>query len=235
MLITIDGPAGAGKSTVARRLAQVLTERTSKTFEYLDTGSMYRAVALFGLRHRVDWQKPEELEMLASEAVIDIESGRTLLDGEDVTDAVRSPEVTKQTRFAADNPRIRRLMVEHQRVIARRFVERGEGVVTEGRDQGTVVFPDAPCKFFVTATPEERTRRRCGELRQRGESPDFDNILEDINLRDRRDSSRQVGPLRKPDDAAEIVTDGMDADAVVEELVRVVEKFHFQAASSREM
>lgn len=224
MLITIDGPAGAGKSTVARRLTQTLTERMSKTFEYLDTGSMYRAVALLGLRHRVDWHDAELLERLAGDATIDVDAGRTFLDGEDVTDEVRSPEVTQNTRFAADNPAIRQRMVELQRLIAERSLKRGRGVVTEGRDQGTVVFPESPCKIFLTATPEERARRRCGEFRQRGESADFSKILEEINARDHRDRSRQVGPLRKPDDAVELVTDGMDADAVVEALVRIVQE-----------
>lgn len=219
MIITLDGPAGAGKSTVARLLAQRLTEKSGKTFEYLDTGSMYRAVTLFGIRSNVDWQIPEQLEHCAASAVITFIDRRTLLNGEDVTEAVRSPAVTEKSRFAANNPVIRQIMVEQQRNIAQTFLAENKGLVTEGRDQGTVVFPDAACKFFLTASPEERTRRRLGELQQRGITGGFDEIYRQITERDERDSARSVGPLCESSDAHRIVSDGMTIDEVVGRMI----------------
>ena len=221
MIVTLDGPAGAGKSTVARLLARQLTAKRNKTFEYLDTGSMYRAITLLGIRNNIDWQIPEQLERLAESAVVNIINGRTLLNGEDVTEAVRSPGITEQTRFAADNPVIRLMMVEQQRAIAQTFLADNKGLVTEGRDQGTVVFPDAAYKFFLTATPEERTRRRLGELQQRGIVGDFDEIYRQITERDARDMTRPVAPLCEPPDAHRIVSDGMTIDEVVEQLVEI--------------
>ena len=145
MIITIDGPAGAGKSTVAKALARRLG------FRYLDTGAMYRAVALAGWRRGVDWQQPEQLADLARQLRLEARGDRILLDGEDVTDAVRTSEITAVTRFAADNPQIRGQLVELQRRVAEQ-----DNVITEGRDQGTVVFPLADFKFFLTASPQQR-------------------------------------------------------------------------------
>jgi cytidylate kinase len=221
MIITLDGPAGAGKSTVAKLLARRLSEKMGKMFEYLDTGSMYRAVTLLGIRNHIDWQIPEQLERLAQSAIVNIIDGRTLLNGEDVTEAVRSPEITEKTRFAADNPVIRHIMVEQQRNIAQTFLAGDKGLVAEGRDQGTVVFPDADYKFFLTATPEERTKRRLGELRQRGMVGDFDEIYRQITNRDARDAARSVGPLREPPDAHRIVSDGMTIEEVIERLAEI--------------
>jgi len=221
MIITLDGPAGAGKSTVAKLLAKRLAEKLGKAFEYLDTGSMYRAVVLLGIRSQTDWNHPEELERFAESADINIVEGRTFLNGEDVTEAVRSPDITEKSRFAADNPVIRQVMVERQRGIAQRFLAENKGLVTEGRDQGTVVFPDADCKFFLTATPEERAKRRMGELQQRGIVGDFNEIYRQIMERDNRDAARSVGPLCEPPDAYRIVSDGMTADEVVERLAEI--------------
>ena len=221
MIVTIDGPAGAGKSTVARSLADWLTAKLGKTFEYLDTGSMYRAVALLGVRGGVDWQIAEQLARLARCAIVNIIDGRTFLDGEDVTEAVRSPVITEHTRYAADHPVIRGIMVEQQQNIAQTFLAKNKGLVTEGRDQGTVVFPDAACKFFLTATPEERTKRRLGELLQRGVVGNFDEIYQQIMDRDTRDSARLVGPLSEPPDAHRIISDGLTIDEVVERMAKI--------------
>ena len=222
MIITLDGPAGAGKSTIAKELAVRLSERGPTPFEYLDTGSMYRAVALRGIRERVDWSEPDQLVRLASRATIDVVDGRTFLNGEDVTATVRSPEITQQTKFAADEPRIRELMVDLQRRIAERLTKEGRGLVTEGRDQGSVVFPDAAFKIWLTATPAERGRRRLGEMQQRGESGDFQEILRRIIERDTRDAARPVGPMCRPEGSILLETDGMDIDAVLERLIAVV-------------
>ena len=221
MIITLDGPAGAGKSTVAKLLAERLTGKLGKTFEYLDTGSMYRAVTLLGIRHHIDWEVPEELERLAESADINILNGRTFLNGEDATESARLPMVTEKTQFAADNPVVRHIMVERQRSIAKRYLAEGKGLVTEGRDQGTMVFPDASCKFFLTASPEERTKRRLGEWEQRGITGDFDEIFRQITERDCRDASRTVGPLCKPLNAHQIVSDGLTIEEVVNQLTEI--------------
>ena len=212
MIITIDGPAGAGKSTVAKQLAATLG------FDYLDTGAMYRAVALCGIRKNVDWDKPAELVAIAEQMQICVETGRTFVDGEDVSDAVRSAEVTEKTRFAANNPAIRAIMVRWQQQVAEE-----KNIVTEGRDQGTAVFPDAECKIYLTATPEERARRRMSEFEQRGEKTDYGEILQQINSRDASDMAREVGPLCEPPDATRIVTNGMTIEQVVAKLVALVE------------
>ncbi len=145
MIITIDGPAGAGKSSVARALARRLG------FRFLDTGAMYRAVALAGMRRGLDWGVPQDLARLARELRFTLAGERLLLDGEDVTEAVRTTAVTAVTRYAADNPQVRQRLVELQRILAGQ-----DNVVTEGRDQGTVAFPHAECKIFLTASPQER-------------------------------------------------------------------------------
>jgi cytidylate kinase len=198
MIVVIDGPAGAGKSSAARALARRLG------FRFLDTGAMYRAVALAAVRAGHDWNQPDELAAL-------------LLDGEDVTRTIRTVEITGLTHYAADNPGVRAHLVELQRAAAE-----DADIVAEGRDQGTVAFPHADCKFFVTASPAERARRRMFDLHARGESLDFDTVLEAQNLRDERDRTRAVGPLVKAHDALEILTDGLDADEVVNRLEAIV-------------
>lgn len=207
MIITIDGPAGAGKSTVAKLLAQRLG------FFFLDTGAMYRAVALAGLRRGIDWAVPEQLAELAANVQIDLDGDRVLLDGQDVSHAIRSSQVTAVTRYVADSPQVRQLMVALQRRLAA-----GKNVVTEGRDQGTLVFPHAELKVFLTASPEERARRRLRDLAAQGESATFEQVLQAIAQRDQQDEQRPVGAMRRAPDAIELCTDGLTVEEVVDRL-----------------
>jgi CMP/dCMP kinase len=211
MIITIDGPAGAGKSTVARALAHRLG------FRFLDTGAMYRAVALAALRRGLDWDAPDDLARLARKLDIRIFGERILLDGEDVTEAVRTSEVTAVTRYAADNPQVREVLVELQHKLAG-----DDDVVTEGRDQGTVAFPDAACKIFLTASPAERARRRLLDLQTQGEPVTLDQVLAAQDRRDREDAARAVGPLTPAADAVEVCTDGMTVEEVVVKLQSLI-------------
>ena len=210
MIITIDGPAGAGKSTVARALARRLG------FRFLDTGAMYRAVALAALRRGYDWDMPDDLARLALKLNIEVDGERILLDGEDVSEAVRTTEVTAVTRYAADNPQVRGHLVELQRRAAG-----ASDIVVEGRDQGTVAFPRAECKIFLTAGAEERAKRRLQDLQSQGEPVAFEEVLAAQQRRDGEDASRAVGPLCKAPDAVEVRTDGLTFEQVVDQLERI--------------
>ena len=211
MIVTIDGPAGAGKSSAARRLARRLG------FRFLDTGAMYRAVALAGKRRGVDWADPDQLAAVAAELTLEVTDDRILMNGEDVTTAVRSLEITSLTQHAADNEAVRRRLIDQQRSIAA-----GADVVTEGRDQATVVFPQAECKIFLTAGEEERARRRFQDLQARGEEVDFAVVLEKQRNRDRRDVERTFGGLAKASDSIEVNTDGLTPEEVVDRLEEIV-------------
>ena len=212
MIITIDGPAGAGKTTAAKGLARRLG------FRFLDTGATYRAVTLAAIRRGIDWGDADGLVRTAERADIEVDGQRILLDGADVSDEIRGSEITAVTHYVADNPDVRERMVTLQRRLAGT-----DDIVTEGRDQGTVVFPDAACKVFLTAGAEERARRRLADLTARGETADLRQVLADQNERDRRDSARDCGPLVSAADAIEVVTDGMSPEEVLnrlEELAR---------------
>lgn len=211
MIVTIDGPAGAGKSTVARRLARRLD------FRFLDTGAMYRAVAWAALERSLPWDQPNALVALARHIKIELDGKRVLVDGRDVSEAIRTSETTAVTHYAANNPGVREHLVELQRRAAG-----NDDIVTEGRDQGTVVFPQAECKIFLTASPEERARRRVEDLASRGEELSLQEVLTQQSERDRKDEMRDVGPLRAADDSIEFCTDGMTADEVVDRLEALV-------------
>lgn len=211
MIVTIDGPAGAGKSSAARGLARRLG------FRFLDTGAMYRAVTLAARERGLDFSNPEQFRELVHSIRVELAGDRVLLEGRDVTDAIRKFEIAAATHYAADNPAVRSQLVIWQRQAAE-----GADVVTEGRDQGTVVFPDAQCKIFLTADEQERARRRHRDLATRGEDIPFEEVLTNQQLRDERDASRAVGALVKADDAIEVSTDGLTAEEVVAELERIV-------------
>lgn len=211
MIVTIDGPAGAGKSTVARRLA------TRLGFAFLDTGAMYRAVTLAALRRGVELQDPSAVAELARTVTIELDAGRVWLDGDEVTEAIRNPEITDLIRYVSQPPEVRRELVRRQR----EWVG-SRDVVTEGRDQGTVAFPQARCKIFLTASPEVRAHRRWCELVAKGKDISEAQVLQMQIERDHNDSQRSEGPLRKADDAIEVLTDGLELDEVVERLAAIV-------------
>jgi len=206
-VVTIDGPAGAGKSTVARRLAEKLGWR------FLDTGAMYRAVTLAALRGGIDLRCDEALGKLADRLVVRLHNGRVLLDQEDVTTAIRSESVTDSAVFVADSPSVRHRLVEWQRAFAA-----VADTVNEGRDQGTIVFPGAFRKFFLIAGEEERARRRFAELLARGEPSSFEQVLAAQRVRDQRDAARYIAPMKPADDAMVVNTSAMTIEEVVEEL-----------------
>ncbi len=217
MIVTIDGPAGSGKSTAAKALAKRLE------MAYLDTGAMYRAVTFRALRAGVDLADPDALSECAQAAEIRLEYAgdalRVLLDGQDVSEAIRSTEVTDNSHYIASAAGVRTVLVATQRAIAGQL----GSVVTEGRDQGSVVFPGAVAKFYLNADPDVRARRRHAELQARGEYVDYGAIREAIVTRDHRDANRDVAPLVKPDGAIEIDSSGLTIEQMVDELARCVE------------
>jgi CMP/dCMP kinase len=217
MIIAIDGPSGSGKSTLGRMLARALN------LLYIDTGSMYRAVALAVIEAHVDPAHTEVVTALADRIEIDLEgdpdSLSVLLNGRDITEQIRTESVTAMSSIVSTIPGVRRAMVERQRAMARR------GAVLNGRDIGTVVFPDADIKFFLTAVPEERAERRFKEDRMSSSSfTTLAETLAEMIERDRRDSTRADSPLKVADDAIVIDSTGKTIDEVFQMMMETVKK-----------
>ncbi|MEP1645827.1 (d)CMP kinase [Rhodopirellula bahusiensis] len=222
MIITIDGPAGAGKSSIARRVASELG------FEFLDTGAMYRAVTWGVMQRGIAWDDVEALVQFADAACLVWQDDRIYLDDQDISEEIRTPQVTSHIRHLADPPKIRERITAQQRRIAT-----GRDIVTEGRDQGTEVFPDAHCKIFLTASPEERARRRQQQLAQNGRAMTVEEILTAQNQRDLEDRMRPVGRLRAASDAIVLQTGGLTPDEVRLEVLRLVrERLEASATNS---
>lgn len=212
MIITIDGPAGAGKSSIARQVADRLG------FEFLDTGAMYRAITLAAIRQQVDFADVPELVRLARDAALRWKDCRIYLGSEDVTDLIRTPTVTSAICHLADITEVRQQLSNQQRRIAR-----GRDIVTEGRDQGSEVFPDADCKIFLTASSRERALRRQQQLAETGRHLSFEDVLEAQNRRDLEDQSRPIGALRPAVDAVIMQTDGMSPEQVLARTLEIIE------------
>ena len=215
--IAIDGPAGAGKSTIAKAVAKRLG------IIYLDTGAMYRSVAYFMLKRGIDVTDEEKVGEALGELTMDIryENGvqQIYVADENVTPYLREPHMSKAASDVSALPAVRYKMVELQRQFARTH-----DVVLDGRDIGTFVLPDAGCKFFMTASPEERAKRRHKELVEKGSACTLKEVLDDINKRDHNDSHRAVAPLKAAEDAVRIDTTDMSIDEVTEEVIRLVEE-----------
>ncbi len=211
MLITIDGPAGSGKSTVSRKLSEKLG------IPFLDTGALYRALAFFLHRKNISPVEGAVLDAELAAVTVKLETNAVLVNGEDVTQSIRSPRVDAVVSVYAALPSLRRKLLDLQRDQA------GEqGLVADGRDMGTVVFPQATLKIFLTASQEERASRRWKELRERGESCTLETVLEEVRRRDRIDSEREVAPLRVAPDAVILDTDGLSIEEVVQRLLGMV-------------
>jgi len=215
-IITIDGPAGVGKSTVARMLAKQLSA------VFLDTGASYRAVTVAAMNAGIDMtDTPAVLEMMDRTAFEFEHEGDVLkvfIDGRDVTQAIRQPRVTENVKFVAGQSQLRSRLV----ILQKQFAAQFDRVVTEGRDQGTVVFPDAASKFFLAADPKERTRRRHEEFKAAGKEMDFEMLHEQIVTRDASDENRTVSPLKPASDAIHIDTTHIDAEGVVNRILEVL-------------
>lgn len=209
-VVAVDGPSGSGKSTVSRGVAEALG------LPVLDTGAMYRAVTLVVLDRGIDPADADAAADLARQVRIDLDKGRVFLDGRDVTAEIRGPAVTDAVSIVSAHPGVRKVLVERQR----QWVEHHGGGVVEGRDIGTVVFPDATVKVFLTANEDERARRRQRDERAAERDVDVDDVRDALDRRDRLDSTRAASPLRRAADALAIDTTGRDPRDVVDEIVK---------------
>ncbi|MDH8677056.1 (d)CMP kinase [Fusibacter bizertensis] len=202
--IAIDGPAGSGKSTVAKEISKRLG------ITYLDTGAMYRAVTLEALNHKVDLHNPEALKKIVNQMDLNMTVSKLYVNNIDVTDAIRTPEVTRNVSVVSMDAYVRSEMVKMQQKIAL-----GQAVIMDGRDIGTVVLPNATYKFFLVADPTERAKRRLLELKAKGFEATLEALVEEIILRDELDSNREISPLKKAEDAIEVDTTSYTIEEVV--------------------
>lgn len=213
MRIAIDGPSGAGKSTIAKEVAKILE------FDYIDTGAMYRAVGYKMIQRHVMLEDAIALKKLLDETTIDFHKGRTLLDGEDVSDYIRTPAVSQMASDCSALPVVREKLVELQRELGKQ-----KSVVMDGRDIGTNVFPDAEIKFFVTASAEERAKRRYLELLDKGETAEYQTVLSDMKMRDYNDSTRSLHPLKQAEDSILVDTTYMTIEEVIAKIMEEIER-----------
>lgn len=218
--IAIDGPSGAGKSSLARRCAEAFR------FLYADTGAIYRTVGLAAVRKGIDRKNAEDVSSMLPQIKIDLDYNaegeqRMYLDGEDVSEAIRLPEISIAASDVSALPEVRLYLMEMQRELARR-----NNVIMDGRDIGTVVLPDADLKVFLTASAEERARRRVKQLAEKGIEENYEDVLRDIQYRDEQDSSRAAAPLRKADDAVLLDTSELSFDESFAALSQlIIERF----------
>lgn len=209
--IAIDGPAGSGKSTIANLLAN------KYKLMYINTGAMYRAVTLFAKEANIKPEDTEKLEQLVNSLEMHFEKEKLIVNGEDINDKITTPEISNSVSNYAKVQVVRELLVKAQKKLGKEY-----NVIMDGRDIGTNVLTDAKYKFFLTATPEERAKRRCLELNKKGIKVEFDDILSDIIRRDLIDSTREISPLKKADDAMEIDTSKMNIDDVVNYICKCI-------------
>ncbi|MFN8010886.1 MAG: (d)CMP kinase [Holophagaceae bacterium] len=207
-LIALDGPSGAGKSSAAKLIAEALG------WAYLDTGAMFRATALAILRAGASLDDEASLRAVLDRLDLGQQGTRVFLDGEDVSEAIRTPEITKFVTPVSQDPRVRKVLLEQQRAVGSKG-----GFVVDGRDIGTVVFPDAGLKVFLTASVEARARRRFLEQQAKGITMSLEEVAADIARRDHADSTRAEAPLRRADDAVELDSSGLNLDEVVDRIV----------------
>jgi CMP/dCMP kinase len=213
MIVTIDGPAGSGKSSAATALAGRLG------FEYLDTGAMYRAVAFGLMRAEIAFDDWADVTHYLESSTLEMPAGQVILNGDDVSDLIRTPAMGNGASAVAVKKNVRDVLVKWQRQIAR-----GRDFVCEGRDQGTVVFPESLCKFYVTAGIHTRSARRYAEYAEKKIEKSFEDVIREIVLRDHQDSTRDVAPLVCPDDAIVVWTDTMTRSQVVDRMEREVNR-----------
>lgn len=211
--IAIDGPAGSGKSTAAKNLAEALG------IEYIDTGAMYRAVAYKAIESGTALDDDDAVKDMLKNTEIDFFGGNVYLNGEDVSGKIRQPEISKAASTVSQLAACRSRLAELQRQIAS-----SKSIVMDGRDIGTNVLPNADYKFYVTASPEKRAERRLAELKEKGSEFTFEEVLKDINDRDSKDMNRALNPLKKADDATEIITDDLDIEGTTQKLMGYIDR-----------
>mgnify|MGYP000220217418 CR=1 FL=1 len=212
-IVTIDGPAGSGKSTIAKIIAK------KYKFTYLDTGAMYRMIALYALENNIDLENKIAIKNMLDNTKLDIVENRFFLNGKDVSEEIRTPKVSAVVSPVAAIKEVRVKLVDLQREISK-----GKKTILDGRDIGTVVFPNADVKIYLVASPEERANRRLKEYKEKGVEADYESVLASIKERDFIDSTREESPLMKAEDAHEIDSSIMSIEEVVEEISKYIDK-----------